>query len=995
MKRRRFIKTLAIGSTLISCQPLYAANWKSKKNSLSVARFCRESERNIPIIDSVDIIVVGGTTAAVAAASRASRNGARVFLIAPRLYLGEDVCATLRLEIDGERTFKTDLEKKLFGSDQQTTPTKVKDILIQTLEEAGVNFVFSSVVTDLLWDKEQKPAGIIMANRSGRQAVKSKVLIDASDQAWVGRMAGAKSYSWKGSTLNFQRTVIESTPDYEGKPVQYDLTISMADLHFPSFARAEQIARDKTYTKGQWRASERLFHIPPNPVVCKRKAREWSNPENPHIDHFKPEGIERLYILSGSADIPRKVAKNLLKPAGMAKIGEKIGSEAAGEAKKLNTIDVLELKNNYPSPTVQGDTKEVLKGLRSIDKNLPQVHCTSHSLPVFGEYDVVIAGGGTAGAASAIAAARRGEQVLVMEYQEGLGGTGTVGLIGKPYHGQKVGFASEVPFPEKSIEPKMEWYRREIRKAGGEIWFGVISCGAYVQKNHIKGIVVATPENRGVVLAKVVIDATGNGDIAIAAGAGYRYGTVEEDQIALQGTGYPMRPLFGSYVNTDYLLVDESDMIDVRRSIIGVTKTKGTKNDLNINYGKYTRKSISRSEIPYDIAPFIQNRERRRIVGDYTMTYLDQIAGRTHPDAIVYSGSDYDSHGYPSSPYFALFPHDEESLKANHPAPGGTAYTPYRCLLPRGLEGIIVVGLSISMDRDATALMRMQLDISNQGYAAGIAASMAIRSGVKPRSINVGNLQKHLVDKGNLPESVINQKDSFPLSEETIRQAIHEFGEATDPQSAGKPLAIIKSHKEKALPLLREQHKEAPGRKKLLYAQVLGIWGCREAIPTLQGELQKYTEWDDKILQGRMADYAHLPTPIDSIILAMGYTGDQSVTQHILKWLNKLNEQVTLSHHRSIALALETLGDPAAVKPLAELLQKTGMQGYNMTNAQQTAAQIQEGDKWRTRSLRESILARVLYHLGDYNGLGKSILQKYTKDIRGLFARHAIEVLES
>jgi hypothetical protein len=102
-----------------------------------------------------------------------------------------------------------------------------------------------------------------------------------------------------------------------------------------------------------------------------------------------------------------------------------------------------------------------------------------------------------------------------------------------------------------------------------------------------------------------------------------------------------------------------------------------------------------------------------------------------------------------------------------------------------------------------------------------------------------------------------------------------------------------------------------------------------------------------------------------------------------------------LSHHRSIALALETLGDPAAVKPLAELLQKTGMQGYNMTNAQQTAAQIQEGDKWRTRSLRESILARVLYHLGDYNGLGKSILQKYTKDIRGLFARHAIEVLES
>ncbi len=45
---------------------------------------------------------------------------------------------------------------------------------------------------------------------------------------------------------------------------------------------------------------------------------------------------------------------------------------------------------------------------------------------------------------------------------------------------------------------------------------------------------------------------------------------------------------------------------------------------------------------------FIQTRERRRIVGDHVLAYLDQIAGRTYPDSIVFSGSDYDSHGYPS-----------------------------------------------------------------------------------------------------------------------------------------------------------------------------------------------------------------------------------------------------------------------------------------------------------------------------------------------------------
>ncbi len=47
-------------------------------------------------------------------------------------------------------------------------------------------------------------------------------------------------------------------------------------------------------------------------------------------------------------------------------------------------------------------------------------------------------------------------------------------MIGKPYHGQKVGFAAEIPFLKDNIEPKMEWYRSEIKKAGGDILLGVI-----------------------------------------------------------------------------------------------------------------------------------------------------------------------------------------------------------------------------------------------------------------------------------------------------------------------------------------------------------------------------------------------------------------------------------------------------------------------------------------------------------------------------------------
>ena len=149
-------------------------------------------------------------------------------------------------------------------------------------------------------------------------------------------------------------------------------------------------------------------------------------------------------------------------------------------------------------------------------------------------------------------------------------------------------------------------------------------------------MVVATPYGRGVVLADVVIDATGNADIAAAAGAKTVYGAGAGD-IALQGTGLPRRLLGKNYVNTDYLLVDESDVVDTWRALVGVR--------------------LALRDGAFDVGPFIQSRERQTVVGEYEMTYLDQIAQRTYPDSIVPSSSDYDSHGYPSSPFFFLFPY--------------------------------------------------------------------------------------------------------------------------------------------------------------------------------------------------------------------------------------------------------------------------------------------------------------------------------------------------
>lgn len=948
--------------------------------------FVFQSAREIPVVKTVDVLIIGGTVPAVSAAVIAAENGASVFLVAPRLYLGEDLCATLRLKIDKNRILKTKIEKQIFGDQLQTTPLKVKATLNKALLEAGVDFVFGSFTTDVLWDSEGNPAGVIIANRAGRQAIIAKTIIDATDRAWICRMAGAKAIGWQSGEIDFERTLILPGGDEENLNYEVEkLKIEMEDLHFPSFAKAEQVARKKTYKEGQLRASESLFCVPADPVVCYKNSENWKNGNQLDAGFFQVEGFGNLFVLSGSAGIPRTAADSLLKPAALCEAGEIIGSIAAQIAGSRQISHKISCKKNPLENNKSGDIKELLHGLRPVNSELTAINSPETGVPVISDYEVVVVGGGTSGAPAAIAAARMGMKVLVIEYQEGLGGVGTLGLIGKPYHGRNVGFAAEVPFPVDNAEPKMEWYRSEIEKAGGDIWLGVLGCGAYVDGNQVKGAVVATPEGRFVIKANVVIDATGNADVAMDAGAESMYGEIENGDIALQGTGFPSRPLIGNYMNTDYLLVDETDMVDVWRTLVSVYRAKY-------------------AEDIFDAGTLIQNRERHRIVGDFIMKYLDQITGRTYPDAIVFSGSDYDSHGYPSSEYFALLPHDSISRKENHAAPGGTCYTPYRCLLPKNMEGILVTGLAISMERDASAMIRMQLDLANQGYAAGIAATMAITSDKSLREINIKELQRYLVDKGNLPEEVINQKDSYPLSKEIIVKAVIDYGNASNPKEAGKPLAIILTHKKTSLPLIKKQFKNSTGKNKLHYALVLGMCGNTEGVESLLAELAGFTDWDEKIYQGSMADFAYLPTPIDAIILALGNSGDKSVIPQLLGLVEKLDTTVTLSHHRSLALALEKLSDPSAAKPIAQLLQKPGMQGHAMLNINDAFTQLDNNGQGpnpvknssynkRTKALREIVLARALYKCGDYSEIGKNILENYRKDIRGLFARHASQIL--
>ncbi len=169
--------------------------------------------------------------------------------------------------------------------------------------------------------------------------------------------------------------------------------------------------------------------------------------------------------------------------------------------------------------------------------------------------------------------------------------------------------------------------------------------------------------------------------------------------MAQQGTGLPPVKLSPSYTNTDFTIVDETDMLDIWHLFV---------------YAK------SKYASAFDMGQLIDTRERRRIVGEFTMTLPDQINDRTYPDTISLAYSNFDTHGYTVDPYL-LVEHPEHK--------GVTVNIPYRCLLPSGLEGILVTGLGISVHRDAVPLTRMQPDIHNQGYAAGLIAATAAAKG--------------------------------------------------------------------------------------------------------------------------------------------------------------------------------------------------------------------------------------------------------------------------
>jgi len=211
---------------------------------------------------------------------------------------------------------------------------------------------------------------------------------------------------------------------------------------------------------------------------------------------------------------------------------------------------------------------------------------------------------------------------------------------------------------------------------------------------------------------------------------------------------------------------------------------------------------------------------------------------------------------------------------------------------------------------------------------------------------------------------------------------------------------VILANPKEALPHVKQAFAQAKDEKEKLHqAQVLSVLGDASGLDVLIAAIRNEPGFDKGWRYVGMGQFGASMSPLDCLFYAVGRIGDRKATPALVEKLKLLRPETEFSHFRALAWALDRIGDPAATGPLAEALSQPGVRGMAIPTIEKEI-EISKKMNWtstepRANALRELFLARALYRCGDKDGLGKKVLEEYTRDLQGHFARHARAVLQA
>ena len=416
-------------------------------------------------------------------------------------------------------------------------------------------------------------------------------------------------------------------------------------------------------------------------------------------------------------------------------------------------------------------------------------HEAARSIPFRGSYDVIVAGGGPAGVAAALGAARSGASTLIVEETNCFGGMITSGLMSHWTGGtdspvmheiqarcRRSPWECEVLDEENTLVINHEQAKLAIfdllEEAGVKMRLHTRCCDVICAGEAVTGIVTESKSGREAWRCRVLIDCSGDGDLAVRAGAEFRVGREGDGKMQpvtlmfkIGGVDFDRAVFPGSFetlVDTPKgelqalarkLLPPPAGHVLLYRSTMRGEVTVNMTNLTDVdgsNADDLTRAEIvCHRQIPAIVA-FLREyvpgyescfwlktaevvgvRETRHFLTEYELTADDILEARRFPDWIATKNIfNFDIHNVEGAGLDA-----NGAQKHFHSA--GDYSIPYGCCVPQKVENLLLAGRSIGGSHKAHSNFRVMPICANLGLGAGVAAAVAVRNGTSVREVDL------------------------------------------------------------------------------------------------------------------------------------------------------------------------------------------------------------------------------------------------------------------
>lgn len=410
-----------------------------------------------------------------------------------------------------------------------------------------------------------------------------------------------------------------------------------------------------------------------------------------------------------------------------------------------------------------------------------------------GTYDVIVVGSGPAGIGAAISAGRKGAAVLLIESCGRVGGISTSGMMshftgscgGKLYAEVLARAAEKNSFETGVVTPRIDpelltlTYIEMLEEAKVEILLYTTFCEAIVEENTIRGVICHNKNGFSAYYAQVVIDASGDGDVAEKCGAEYvkgreTDGKMQPATLMFKVGGVDMSKAvfpgsFETQVQTEkgelqtlaretlphpagHVLLYKSTIPGVVTcNMTNVTDIDGTKAEDMTRAEIVCRKQMPKIlDFLHEYVPGYENcyiigsasligiRETRHFKGVKTITEQEIADAFQHTDAVVYDAHfNFDVHNISGSGL--------DKTGCQHKFTQEKGYTiPYGCMVPEKINGLLLSGRNISGTHMAHSNFRAMPICLEIGEACGAAAALAVKQGKQLRDVDVSDIQKAL-----------------------------------------------------------------------------------------------------------------------------------------------------------------------------------------------------------------------------------------------------------